>query len=867
MKLSIRTINDRLTVGTKIGALLAVMLLVAAINVGVVYYYQTQNETITHSVNVAGQQRTLTQRMAWVSFMISLGHPDQPLLVSSIDQFDSNLDILENGGETANGTVRPAPPSVSDSIERERTTWETYREHARNVVELEPYDPEFQRSLNYILDHEDELLQSSNDVVDAYADYEGQTQYNDEVAMAGTLGLRSQRIVKTALQIQQLTNKPGSEAITRVTVQESGRMHELRSNLRLDISAYGGTLDALENGGTYRGARLKPAPSEVAAKITVAQDVWSDFEPHATTVLERDPVNAQFWTSLSYVETHTDELEQISQHVTEDFATYSNARSQEMKEILVGLFVFDFLVFALGSIVGRRYIGKPITEIAAVAQSISRGQLADADVSTISRQAGETGAVQKDELVTLIRSFDALSTYLNTVADQAEALADQEFDAPVLDEEVPGEFGVVLSRMQADLERLITDIEQARLDSEAAQDEAEALTAALEEKAAEFSEVMAAAADGDLTRRVDTESRSEAMSDIGLAFNEMVAELEATLLDVREFAQTVAGASTDVTVGSEEVENASMEVTDSIQEISAGAAEQNENLQSVSGEMTDLSATIEEIAASSDEVADVSREAAERGERGRAHATSAIDEMDGLQTRTDETVAEVEALNDEVGQIGDVVDLIDSIAEQTNMLALNASIEAARAGEAGEGFAVVATEIKSLAEETKEATDDIETLIEGVQDSTGATVEEMQTMGDRVTESVETVEDALAALEAIVARVEEVNSGVQSISATTDEQAASSEEVVTMVDEVASISEETTAQSQQVAAAAEEQTASITEVSSSAQRLADQATELSEMLAAFDIGAGQPADSAGGPADPFGAPSGDADADLATGDD
>lgn len=483
--------------------------------------------------------------------------------------------------------------------------------------------------------------------------------------------------------------------------------------------------------------------------------------------------------------------------------------------IIIGAALLGFVV--LGLTIGRNTV-QAVRRVSNSAEAIAAGDL-NAEIDETSRN---------DEVGDLVRSFQGMQEYLSVTAEQAAAIADQRFDDPVLEREVPGTFGETLDRM-AD------DVEQAQRDAEQARKEAEALNDHLQDKAGEFSTRMGKAAEGDFTQRMDPASQSSAMTDIAEAFNAMMNELSETFTQIQSFADEVATSSEEVTIGTDETKSASEQVSESIQEISADAEIQSESIQEVASETQNLSGTVEEVASSAEEIAETSERAANLGREGQDAATEAMDEMAAIETQSEETVAEIESLADEIDEIGEIVELITEIAEQTNILALNASIEAARAGEAGEGFAVVASEIKELAGEVGDATDEVETLIEGIQSSTTNAVADIQEMGDRVSSGTETIEEALNSLDEIATNVEEVNQSIQAVSTATDDQASSTEEVASMVDEVADAAEQINSESENVSAAAEEQASSLTEVAQSSQTLANQADELQQLLSQFTL--------------------------------
>jgi len=440
-----------------------------------------------------------------------------------------------------------------------------------------------------------------------------------------------------------------------------------------------------------------------------------------------------------------------------------------------------------------------------------------------------------------IGSNTALS--LRRLANRASEMGagDLEVDLTTQREDEIGTLYRAFAEMRDSLRAKIGEAKTAQDEAETARKEAEReraemadLSTHLEAKATEYSAVLDRVADGDLTQRVDPDSDNDAMATVGEELNVALDALETTVADVEAFAREVSRSSDSVRQNADRVGEASRQVSQSIDEIFDGASEQSDRLQDIAAEMETLSASAEEVASSAQEVAQTSQQAAEVGETGRRAAEGAIEEMHAIEEETERTRQAINDLDSDLDEIGEIVDLITEIVEQTNMLAINASIEAAHSN-GGEGFAVVADEVKNLAEETKEAAGDIEARIEQIQDQAGETVETMEATSERMAAGVETVTETVDSLETIVERAEEADRGIQEIDAATEDQAETAQQVMAMVDDLTAISQQTVTEADTVANAADEQTDSIAEVTASAGDLLDRADELQSLLDRFEV--------------------------------
>ncbi len=268
-------------------------------------------------------------------------------------------------------------------------------------------------------------------------------------------------------------------------------------------------------------------------------------------------------------------------------------------------------------------------------------------------------------------------------------------------------------------------------------------------------------AKGDLTSRVEVQLGDR---------DSLMADMQGMQKNLREVISGISGTVNMVASSSEELSAVSRETTQALQQ-------QSSEIEQAATAVNEMTAAVDEVARNAVSASQYSRQSEDAAQRGLEQVLKTVHSIDALTTGVTDTSQRIEQLAARVHGISTVLDVIRSIADQTNLLALNAAIEAARAGEAGRGFAVVADEVRALAHRTQQSTQEIEQMIGQIRQDTESAVSAMQTSNNLADSTMNVAKAAGEALEEITQSISEINQRTLVIASATEEQAQVSREV------------------------------------------------------------------------------------------
>ncbi len=507
-----------------------------------------------------------------------------------------------------------------------------------------------------------------------------------------------------------------------------------QSKYGLMMGDTGGLTDALKNvigeGEAVAGA-FYDQKGKVIAQINIDSIQWTqpDFSSLSVEVLSAETENATpvtvAITRIRNEATHQD-LGYVSVAVSS--GSIDSQRRSSLIISMAALLVLGIFGWLVNILLGNTVI-KPVESLKQSAQKVAAGNF-----------KSRVELDRRDEIGELAAAF-------NIMVEQSKKSLDE----------------ISLKTRQA---------EEARKFSEKMQQESEYRQKYLKAQFGKISEVIEAVTKGDLTKELQVENDDE-VTFLMQKINQMIRDLNSLIGEV----QTAGNSLTE----------ASIQIASAASEMSSGAGEQANQTREVAAAVEEMSKTVIESSKNSGEAADMAKRASGLANTGEKVFQETVGGMTKIAHLVKKSAEIVDTLGKSSAQIGEIIQVIDDIADQTNLLALNAAIEAARAGEQGRGFAVVADEVRKLAERTTSATKEIADMIKRIQQETSQVVAAMTEGNAEAENGMKLADNAANSLSQIISSVNGVVGMINQIAGATQEQSSASEQISRNVENISSV--------------------------------------------------------------------------------
>jgi len=427
------------------------------------------------------------------------------------------------------------------------------------------------------------------------------------------------------------------------------------------------------------------------------------------------------WNNLTNILNFEERLKELINYITE-----GNLKSRIKYEGIEG----DYLSISKNINQMLDNIVNPLMIAANYVEKISNGIMPE---KITDEYKGDFNEIKNN----LNQCIDAISLLVKDSLYLSKAAAEGKLDTRADASKHNGEFKVIVDGLNQTFDNVVAPINEA-------------------------AEVLGQMATGDLTVRMQGNYKGD---------------LEKLKNDINKLGDSLSDLINQVTESVENTASAALEISSTAESLAASSQEQSAQTDEVASAVEEMSRTVTENAMSATRTAEVAQTNGQIAKEGADVVKQTVAKMRDIANVVKNSAINIQKLGDSSKEIGEIISVIDDIADQTNLLALNAAIEAARAGEQGRGFAVVADEVRKLAERTTEATKQIATMIKGIQNETEQAVQVMNKGTDEVQSGIEYADRAGDSLNSILSSTQEVLDMINQIAAASEEQSATSEQI------------------------------------------------------------------------------------------